>query len=86
MALIISSEFGVRVGNAPDNGVSLTIGEHDIPGIEGSALMLSFEKDVAEKIYDEMGERLGRSGKGIHIATPAEARREAQGNGLDTAE
>lgn len=66
MALVVVQDFKIGIGGN-DEGITMSLTEHDIPGLENSQVLIALEKDVAEKIWEQMGERLGKGTPKIEV-------------------
>lgn len=87
MALIVLDDSVVGVQRTPGGG-GFAIQLKEITGFDpGLTLLIPFEGDIAEEMYQEISGCLGKNPSSVlATATPAQARQEASQHGLDTAE
>lgn len=83
MALVVIDDSKVGIQSTPGGGFAIQLSE--IPGLpEGLTLLVPFEGDIAETVYENIGERLGKNPSAVLSATPADAREEAARHGFDS--
>lgn len=82
MALFVVDDSKVGIQKTPSGGFAIQLSE--IPGLpEGLTLLIPFEGEIANTVYDSIGEKLGRNPSSILAASPAEAEEEAARHGLN---
>lgn len=86
MALIVLDDSVVAVQKTPGGGFAIQLKE--ITGLPpGMTLLIPFEGDIAEEMFDQISDALGRTPSSTLIpATPAQARQEASQHGLHATE